>query len=83
MSAPHSIKHTLNYFKEPKLLSIFFFGIASGFPWVMIGSAMTGWLKDEGLSRSSIGLFGIIFVAYNINFLSSARSANFFFMHQL
>jgi PAT family beta-lactamase induction signal transducer AmpG len=37
----------------------------------MIGSAMSGWLTDEGLSRSSIGLFGLIFVAYSINFLWS------------
>lgn len=71
MSSSHSIKHTLTYFKDRRLLSIFCFGIASGFPWVMIGSAMSGWLKDEGLSRSSIGLFGLIFVAYSINFLWS------------
>lgn len=67
----HSIKQTLLYFKNKRLLTIFFFGVASGFPWVMIGSAMTGWLKDEGLSRSSIGLFGLIFAAYSINFLWS------------
>ncbi|WP_448569363.1 AmpG family muropeptide MFS transporter [Thalassotalea ganghwensis] len=66
-----TIRQTLHYFKDRHLLTIFFFGIASGFPWVMIGSAMTGWLKDEGLSRSSIGLFGLIFVAYSINFLWS------------
>jgi len=71
MSSPHTIKETLNYFKDKRLLTIFCFGVASGFPWVMIGSAMTGWLKDEGLSRSSIGLFGLIFVAYSINFLWS------------
>lgn len=71
MSSPHSFKQSLSYFKNPRLLTVFFFGIASGFPWVMIGSAMTGWLKDEGLSRSSIGLFGLIFVAYSINFLWS------------
>jgi len=71
MSSPHTIKETLLYFKDKRLLTIFCFGIASGFPWVMIGSAMTGWLKDEGLSRSSIGLFGLIFVAYSINFLWS------------
>lgn len=71
MSSSHSIKQTLHYFKNRHLLSIFCFGIASGFPWVMIGSAMSGWLKDEGLSRSSIGLFGLIFVAYSINFLWS------------
>ena len=71
MSEIHSFRHTLTYFKDRRLLSIFCFGIASGFPWVMIGSAMSGWLKDEGLSRSSIGLFGLIFVAYSINFLWS------------
>ncbi|MFQ3265285.1 MAG: PAT family beta-lactamase induction signal transducer AmpG, partial [Colwellia sp.] len=71
MSENHSFRQTLTYFKDRHLLSIFFFGIASGFPWVMIGSAMSGWLKDEGLSRSNIGLFGLIFVAYSINFLWS------------
>jgi PAT family beta-lactamase induction signal transducer AmpG len=71
MSENHSFRQTLTYFKDRRLLSVFCFGIASGFPWVMIGSAMSGWLKDEGLSRSSIGLFGLIFVAYSINFLWS------------
>ncbi len=71
MSSVHSIGQTLHYFRDRRLLSIFGFGIASGFPWVMIGSAMSGWLKDDGLSRSSIGLFGLIFVAYSINFLWS------------
>ncbi|TDF38672.1 MFS transporter [Alteromonadaceae bacterium M269] len=44
------------------------FGVASGFPWIIIGSAMTAWLKDEGLSRSAIGLFGLVFTAYTFNF---------------
>ena len=71
MPSNQSLKQTLYYFKDRRLVSIFCFGIASGFPWVMIGSAMSGWLTDEGLSRSSIGLFGLIFVAYSINFLWS------------
>ena len=70
-AAPQSLLQSLKYFQDQRLVSIFCFGIASGFPWVMIGSAMSGWLKDEGLSRSSIGLFGLIFVAYSINFLWS------------
>lgn len=37
----------------------------------MIGSALTAWLKEEDLSRSAIGLFGVIFSAYSINFLWS------------
>lgn len=32
---------------------------------------MTAWLKEEGLTRSAIGLFGSIFIAYSINFLWS------------
>ena len=72
MPSTRSLRQTLRYFYDRRLLTVFFFGIASGFPWVMIGSAMTGWLKDEGLSRASIGLFGLIFVAYSINFLWSA-----------
>ena len=55
--------------REPRLRMIFLLGICSGFPWVLIGSAMTGWLTDAGLSRTSIGLFGSIFFVYAINFL--------------
>ncbi|MFD2164863.1 AmpG family muropeptide MFS transporter [Thalassotalea euphylliae] len=66
-----SLLQSFQYFRDRRLLTVFCFGVASGFPWVMIGSAMSGWLKDEGLSRSSIGLFGLIFVAYSINFLWS------------
>ncbi len=71
MPSSKSLLSTLLYFKDKRLLTIFWFGVASGFPWVMTGSAMSGWLKDEGLSRSSIGLFGLIFVTYSINFLWS------------
>ena len=71
MSQPHSFAQSLQYFKDKRLLTIFCFGIASGYPWVLIGSAMSGWLKDEGLSRSSIGLFGLIFLVYSVNFLWS------------
>lgn len=71
MPSNNSLFDTISYFKDKRLLSIFCFGIASGFPWVMTGSAMSGWLKDEGLSRLSIGLFGLIFITYSINFLWS------------
>ncbi len=37
----------------------------------MIGSVMSAWLADEGLSRSTIGLFGIVFATYSFNFLWS------------
>ena len=61
----------LKTYSDKRFLSIFCFGIASGFPWIMIGSVLSAWLKDDGLSRSAIGLFGIIFATYSINFLWS------------
>lgn len=61
----------LKTFNDKRYLSIFLFGISSGFPWIMIGSVLSAWLKDEGVSRSAIGLFGIIFATYSFNFLWS------------
>ena len=59
----------LKSYKDIRALQILLIGIISGFPWVLIGSVMTLWLKDEGLSRSAIGLFGYVFVVFAINFL--------------
>ena len=63
--------NALKTFNDRRYLSIFLFGISSGFPLIMIGSVLSAWLKDEGLSRSAIGLFGIIFATYSFNFLWS------------
>ena len=44
-------------------------GAASGYPWLLIGSAMNAWLTEVGLSRTGVGLFGAVLVLYTINFL--------------
>jgi PAT family beta-lactamase induction signal transducer AmpG len=51
------------------MFKIFLLGIISGFPWVLIGSSLSIWLKEEGLSRSTIGWAGAIFAVYAINYL--------------
>ncbi|MCF2907421.1 MFS transporter [Pseudoalteromonas sp. DL2-H2.2] len=66
-----SLRDYASYYRDKRLLTVFAFGVSQGFPWVLIGSVMSAWLKDEGLSRSMIGLFGIVFSAYTINFLWS------------
>ena len=48
---------------------ILLLGIISGFPWVLIGSSLTLWLTEDGLSRSTIGWAGLIFGVYAFNFL--------------
>lgn len=53
---------------DRRMLRILLLGIISGFPWVLIGSALTLWLKEDGLSRSTIGFASLIFGVYAINF---------------
>ena len=48
---------------------IFLLGIISGFPWVLIGSSLSLWLQEDGLSRTAIGWAGLIFGVYAFNFL--------------
>ena len=54
---------------DRRMLRIFLLGLMSGFPWVLIGSALTLWLKENDLSRTTIGWAGLIFGVYAINFL--------------
>ena len=54
---------------DKRMKRIFLFGFMSGFPWVLIGSALSLWLKENGLSRSTVGWAGLIFGVYAINFL--------------
>lgn len=60
---------TFRSYLDKRLLWVFMLGCSSGFPWVLIGSNMSGWLKDAGLTRSAIGYFGSVFAVYAINFL--------------
>lgn len=64
-----SFVDTLKLYADKRVWIIFVLGFASGFPWVLIGSAMTAWLKEADLTRSAIGFFGSIFAVYAINFL--------------
>lgn len=60
---------TIRSYFDKRLLWVLILGCSSGFPWVLIGSNMSGWLKDAGLTRSAIGYFGSVFAVYAINFL--------------
>ncbi|NBW04412.1 MAG: MFS transporter [Alphaproteobacteria bacterium] len=56
-------------YHDRRMLRILLLGVMSGFPWVLIGSALTLWLKEDGLSRSAVGWAGLIFSIYAVNFL--------------
>ena len=59
----------MGLFLDVRMRRIFLLGTISGFPWVLIGSALSSWLKEDGLSRSAVGWAGLIFAVYSVNFL--------------
>jgi len=63
-----SLSETFSIYLDKRMLRILLLGAISGFPWVLIGSSLTLWLKEEGLSRSTIGWAGLIFGVYAINY---------------
>ena len=59
----------LSVYLDKRMLKILLLGTISGFPWVLIGSSLSLWLKEDGLSRSTIGWAGLIFGVYAFNYL--------------
>ena len=64
-----SFKDSFKIYFDMRMLRILLLGIISGFPWVLIGISLSLWLKEEGLSRSTIGWAGLIFAVYAFNYL--------------
>lgn len=54
-------------FLDWRMAKVLLLGCIQGYPWVLIGTLVTLWLKEEGLSRSGIGLFGLVFTVYAAN----------------
>jgi len=64
-----TLSETFSVYFDRRMVRILLLGIISGFPWVLIGSSLSLWLKEDGPSRSTIGWAGLIFGVYAINFL--------------
>ena len=56
------------YFEKAPLAALFL-GISSGFPYAMIGATLTTRLKQDGIDKSTITAFTLVFLAYNFKFL--------------
>ena len=64
-----SLSETFLIYFDRRMIKILLLGAISGFPWVIIGSSLSLWLKEDGLSRSTIGWAGLIFAVYAFNYL--------------
>ena len=64
-----TLAETFSVYFDLRMIKILLLGAISGFPWVIIGSSLSLWLKEDGLSRSTIGWAGLIFAVYAFNYL--------------
>ena len=64
-----NLSETFSVYFDRRMIRILLLGAISGFPWVLIGSGLSLWLKEDGLSRSTIGWAGLIFTVYAFNYL--------------
>ena len=64
-----SLSETFSVYFDKRMLKILLLSAISGFPWVLIGSSLSLWLKEDGLSRSTVGWAGLIFAVYAFNYL--------------
>ncbi len=64
-----SLSDSFKFYFDKRMVKILLLGAISGFPWVIIGSSLSLWLKENGLSRTTVGWAGLIFAVYAFNYL--------------
>lgn len=55
-------------FRTPSALTMFFFGFSCGLPFLLFGSVLSVWLRDDGLSLGLIGLLSYVSLLYVLKF---------------
>ena len=59
---------TSRMYVQRRLIVIFLLGFASGLPFALIGSTLSAWLFEVGVSKTSIGLFALVGGVFAISF---------------
>ncbi len=59
----------LKIYSDSRMITILFLGFSSGLPLLLVFSTLTYWLKDEGISKTAIGLFSLVRTPYGLKFL--------------
>ncbi|MEZ5824890.1 MAG: hypothetical protein R3C97_09155 [Geminicoccaceae bacterium] len=62
-------KEAARVYLDRRVITILLLGFSSGLPIMLVATTLSTWLREEGLSRSAIGLFGFVFVPYTIKFI--------------
>lgn len=63
------LPESLRAFCDKRILTIFFFGFSSGLPFLLTLSTLTIWLKELGVTNTTIGVFVMTTLPYTLKFL--------------
>ena len=63
------LAEALKAYLTPRGLVMLLFGFSAGLPFYLIFQTLSIWLREEGVSRSEIGLFAWVGFAFTIKFL--------------
>lgn len=69
LSGSRRWRESLAVYRDRRMVTIFFFGMASGLPSSLVFATLSIWLREAGISRTAIGLLGTAATPYAVNFL--------------
>jgi PAT family beta-lactamase induction signal transducer AmpG len=55
-------------YAQPRVIAVFALGFSSGLPIMLVATTLSTWLAEEGVSKSTIGLFAYVFAPYSLKF---------------
>nr|WP_245879667.1 MFS transporter [Zobellella endophytica] len=65
------LQQNLSLYAERRVLTLFALGFSSGLPLLLVFGTLSFWLREAGVSRTSIGFFSWVALAYGVKWLWS------------
>ena len=53
-------------YTRPRVVGMIFLGFSAGLPYLLVFSTLSAWLRDEGISHTTIGFFSWVGITYSI-----------------
>lgn len=66
---PASWLNAASIYLDRRVLVILFLGFSEGLPLALTGSTLNVWLREQGVSKTGIGLFALVTMPYALKFL--------------
>nr|CRH04687.1 Multi-pass membrane protein(major facilitator superfamily) [Candidatus Magnetococcus massalia] len=64
-----SLREVWGLYSQKRVLAVLFLGFSSGLPLALTLGTLTLWLAEEGISKTSIGLFALVGTPYAFKFV--------------